>query len=251
MHPRLLHYYNSELQHLRELGAEFARQYPKVAGRLALDEFECADPYVERLLEGFAFLTSRIRLKLDAQYPELTQHLLDVVYPNYLAPLPSMAIVRLQPDMQQASLVEGHVIPRHTALRGMMGRGDQTACEYRTAHEVTLWPLEVVEAGYFSRSAAAVNLPAHVRDVKASLRITLQTPGIPLRRLPIDELPLLIAGSEQLPMKLYEQILADTQAIIVRPAGANPPWQCVLPAANVSQYGFDTGQGTPAAFKSP
>lgn len=238
MHPRLLHYYNSELQHLRELGAEFARQYPKVAGRLSLDEFECADPYVERLLEGFAFLTSRIRLKLDAEYPELTQHLLDVIYPHYLAPLPSMALVCLQPDMQQASLVEGHRIPRHTVLRGMMGRGDQTACEYRTAHDVTLWPLEVVEAGYFSRSAAAVDLPTQVRDVKATIRITLQSRGVPLRKLPLRELPLLISGSEQLPMKLYEQILANTQAIVIRPAGANPAWQRVLPAASVVPHGF-------------
>lgn len=242
MHPRLLHYYNSELQQLRELGAEFARQYPKVAGRLSLDEFECADPYVERLLEGFAFLTSRIRLKLDAEYPELTQHLLEVVFPQYLAPLPSMAMVCLQPDLQQTALRQGHLIPRQTVLRGMMGRGDQTACEYRTAHDVTIWPLEIVEAGYFSRSAAAVDLPAQVRNVKATIRITLQTRGIPIQKLPISDLPLLITGSEQLPMKLYEQILADTQAIVIRPAGANPAWQRVLPAANVTQYGFEPEQ---------
>ena len=92
MDPRQLQYYNRELQHLRELGAEFAKMYPKVAGRLSLDEFECIDPYVERLLEGFAFLTSRIKIKLDAEHAQLTQHLLNIAYPNYLAPLPSMVI---------------------------------------------------------------------------------------------------------------------------------------------------------------
>ncbi|TWU23431.1 hypothetical protein Pla52o_29670 [Novipirellula galeiformis] len=242
MDPRLLSYYNTELQHLREMGAEFAKQYPKVAGRLSLDEFECADPYVERLLEGFAFLTSRIQLKLDAEHADLTGHLLDVVYPNYLAPLPSMTMVRLQPDMQQASLREGHVIPRQTSLRGLLGRGDQTACEYRTAHETTLWPIELTEAGYFSRSAAAIDLPSQLRDVKASIRLTLKTPGIPFQKLAIDELPIFITGSEHLPMVLYEQILSQTQAVVIRPAGPKPAWQRVLHPGSVTAHGFQPAE---------
>ena len=75
MDPRLLDSYNRELQHVREVGAEFAREYPKIAGRLGLEGFECADPYVERLLEGFAFLAARVQLKIDAAFPRLTQHL--------------------------------------------------------------------------------------------------------------------------------------------------------------------------------
>src|ERR1700683_2927060 len=75
MDSRLLEYYNRELQFMRETGAEFAHQYPRVAARLGLDGLECADPYVERLLEGFAFLAARIQLKLDARHPEFTQQL--------------------------------------------------------------------------------------------------------------------------------------------------------------------------------
>ena len=92
MDPRLIPHYNRELQFVREMGAEFSREYPKIAGRLGLDGFECADPYVERLLEGFAFLASRVQLKLDAQYPVFTQHLLEMLYPQYLRPVPSMAV---------------------------------------------------------------------------------------------------------------------------------------------------------------
>src|SRR4051794_16284546 len=88
MDPRLLHYYNRELQHLREMGGEFAREFPKIAGRLGLETFECADPYVERLLEGFAFLTARVQLKLDAEFPRFTQHLLELVYPTTWRPSP-------------------------------------------------------------------------------------------------------------------------------------------------------------------
>ena len=69
MDPRLLEYYDRELQYIREIGGEFALEFPKIAGRLGLDGFECADPYVERLLEGFAFLAARVQLKVDAEFP--------------------------------------------------------------------------------------------------------------------------------------------------------------------------------------
>ena len=70
MDPRLLNYYNQELQHVREMGAEFSRQFPKIAARLGIDGIAVSDPYVERLLEGFAFLTARVQLKLDAEFPD-------------------------------------------------------------------------------------------------------------------------------------------------------------------------------------
>ncbi|HVH33094.1 MAG TPA: type VI secretion system baseplate subunit TssF, partial [Tahibacter sp.] len=97
MDPRLIGYYNSELNYLRELGAEFAAANPKIAARLGMRDIEVADPYVERLLEGFSFLTARIQLKMDAEFPRFSQRLLEVVYPNYLAPTPAMCIVQFTP----------------------------------------------------------------------------------------------------------------------------------------------------------
>src|SRR6188508_3836975 len=104
MDPRLLQYYNRELTYLRELGGEFAKQFPKIAGRLGLETFECSDPYVERLLEGFAFLAARVQLKIDAEFPRFTQHLLELVYPHYLAPTPSMLVAQLKPDANDPNL---------------------------------------------------------------------------------------------------------------------------------------------------
>ena len=98
MDPRLLQYYNLELQHLRETGAEFAEQFPKIAARLGMHGLEVDDPYVERLLEGVGFLAARVQLKLDAEFPRFTQALLEIVYPHYLAPTPSMLIAQLKPD---------------------------------------------------------------------------------------------------------------------------------------------------------
>src|SRR3954453_8076140 len=100
MDPRLLGHYNRELQHLRDVAGEFAAEFPKIAGRLGLDAFECADPYVERLLEGFAFLAARVQLKFDSGYTRFTQHLLETIYPALLAPLPSMAIAQFEPDLR-------------------------------------------------------------------------------------------------------------------------------------------------------
>lgn len=159
MDTRLLDYYNRELAYLRELGGEFAQQFPKVAARLRMHESGPPDPYVERLLEGFSFLTARVQLKMDAEFPRFTQALLDAVYPGYVAPLPSMAIVQFTPMMNEGSLAQGYRLPAGTALRARPAAAEQTACEFRTAHDLTLWPLELAGASvtgapaYLPRSA--------------------------------------------------------------------------------------------------
>jgi type VI secretion system protein ImpG len=151
MDPRLLDYYNRELRFIREMGGEFAREFPKIAGRLGLESFECADPYVERLLEGFAFLTARVQLKLDAEFPRFTQHLTESVFPHFLAPTPSMAVVQFQPELSEGALAEGFSIPRGTILRSVLGKGERTVCEYRTAHDATLWPLKLEDVRYLNK----------------------------------------------------------------------------------------------------
>jgi type VI secretion system protein ImpG len=241
MDPRLLMYYNRELQHIREVGAEFAEEYPKIASRLGLEQFECADPYVERLLESFAFLAARVQLKIDAEFPTFTQHLLDIVYPHYLAPTPSMAVAQLQPDLTEGALAEGFTIPRGTVLRGQIGKGEQTACEYRTAHEVTLWPLRLVEAEFLSNASAVANwgVPA-VPGVKAALRLRLQTTaGVKFNQLPLSSLPVFLRGTNDLSARLYEQILANTLAVAVQPAEKPPAWSHLIEREPVGRKGFE------------
>jgi type VI secretion system protein ImpG len=242
MDPRLLRYYNRELQHVREMGGEFAREYPKIAGRLGLEGFECADPYVERLLEGFAFLAARVQLKLDAQQPVFTQHLMEMVYPHYLAPVPSMAVVEMAADLKEAALVAGHTVPRHTALRSLTGRDERTACEYRTAHDVTLWPLKLAEAKYFDTpaaiAAAGVAIPAD-RTVRAGLRLKFAiTAGAQASELALDELPVFLAGADELPKRLYEQLLGNAVGVTVRTKGAGGIASTWLDASSIQPKGF-------------
>ena len=127
MDPRLLHYYNLELQHLREMGGEFAQQFPKIAARLGMSGLEVADPYVERLLEGAGFMAARVQLKMDAEFPRFTQSLLEIIYPHYLAPTPSMLVAQIQPDRDDPCLAaqpdgprarhSGAVADRHVPVR--------------------------------------------------------------------------------------------------------------------------------------
>jgi type VI secretion system protein ImpG len=229
MDRRLLAHYNRELAHLRETAAEFAREFPKIAGRLALDREAkevCPDPFVERLIEGFAFLAARIQVKLDAEFPEFTHGLLETIYPHYLCPTPSMTVVQFEPIFHDTSLPAGFPIPRGTALRSPLGRGQRTPCEYRTAHPVTLWPLRIAEVSYHTRELLQFNLPPGL-SARAVLRIRLEgTSGIDFSKLPIDILPLFLRGADDLPDALYEQIFRNAIGVVaVKPKGIPVPEQ--------------------------
>ena len=244
MDPRLLDYYNRELGYFRQLGAEFAEEFPKVAARLGMKGIEVADPYVERLLEGAAFLGARVQLKLDAEFPRFSQRLLEVVYPNYLAPTPSAAIVRLAPKLMEAALAAGFTVPRGTSLRGTIPRGEQTACEFQTAHDVTLWPLEITEAVL---GGAPADLPINRlpvdRPVRGAIRLRLQAPAdLALQRLQIPRLSLFLSGADDVASQLYELLTARVCGVVVCSASRPVKWQVFLPASSVHAEGFDEAQ---------
>lgn len=244
MNAKLLRYYERELAHLREVGGEFARDYPKVAGRLGLETYACADPYVERLLEGFSFLAARVQLKIDAEFPRFTNHLLELVYPQYLAPTPSMAVVQLQPDMSEGSLAAGFKVPRDTALHSQLGKGDQTACEFRTAHDVTLWPVELVQARYFACGAhvAGIDL-SRLGGVKAALRLRLRVgAGLTFSDLALDSLPLHIRGGEAMPSRILEQLLAQAAGVLVMPVQEHVDWHQFLPKSAIRSVGYSDSE---------
>lgn len=239
MDRRLLRYYNRELQHLRGTAGEFAREFPKIASRLSLDEFACGDPYVERLLEGFAFLSARVQLKLDAEFPQFTQSILETVYPHYLSPTPSMAVVEFTSDMARSGLENGFEIKRGTVLRSVIGKDDRTACEYRPGHSVTLWPVKLIEAKYYSRDLSSLNPPASTASARAGIRIRLETRAdLGFSSLNMDSLTFFIRGTEEFPMHIYEQIFAHGINVLVQPTEKPFGWQTVLPSSNINQVGF-------------
>jgi type VI secretion system protein ImpG len=241
---RLLDLYNRELAHIRVMGAEFAKEFPKIAGRLGgLDEFQpCQDPFVERLLEGFAFLAARVQLKLQAEFPRFTQSLLETIYPHYLAPIPSMCIVKFQPDLDESGLADGFVIPRDSSVYGTLGKMDQTRNEYRTAHDITLWPIQVQEANYYTRELASLEIP-NISNVKAGIRIRIQSfAGLNVSELKLDSLIFHLMGVGEVPMHLYEQFFADAVGVVVQPTAKPIKWQKVFDASCIRRVGFDNKQ---------
>jgi type VI secretion system protein ImpG len=244
MDPRLLQYYNSELSYLREMGQEFAQQYPKIAGRLGMHGVEIADPYVERLLEGFSFLTARIQLKMDAEFPRFSQRLLEVLYPNYLAPTPAMAIARIKPRMNEGTLSSGFTIARQSVMLGGLAKGERTACEFRTTHDVTLWPLEIVEV---SCTGAPADLPISTlpidRPVKGALRIRLKAAGTAkLTACDMDRLTFYLAGTDDVASQLYEIIFGHALGIVGTSGHKPSDWMVFRDTAFIAPEGFDSTQ---------
>jgi len=221
MDPRLLGHYRQELLHLRDAAAEFAREHPKVAARLSLAATaaagDCADPYVERLLEGFAFLAARVRYQQDAEYPRFTQALLELVYPGYLAPTPSLLIAQMEPDTEDPALACGPVVARGSTMTSRLQPGQRTACRYTTGHDVRLWPLRIVQARFQSHvtdvaPAALAGLDAPAACLRLRLRVGA---SLLARQLELDELVLHLAGDEGIAHRVYEQLFARCRAIAV------------------------------------
>jgi type VI secretion system protein ImpG len=172
-------YYEEELTHIRALAAEFADMHPAVARNLSLDTVPCPDPYVERLLDGVAFLAARTRLKVDAERSRFSRAVLDVLYPDLVAPAPATAMAVLKPGQQVQSMVAGHAVARGTRLVSGLNPGLSTRSTFTTAQEVTLWPIAITSVSYFQdRSALAAAGIAPVGGVRgeAAFRIALARP---------------------------------------------------------------------------
>lgn len=205
MDPRLLRYYNQELRYLREMGAEFAREFPKIAARLGMEGLEVSDPYVERLIEGCAFLAARVQLKQDAEFPHLAQRLLEMVCPNLTAPVPSMLVAKFQP-LKDPGLIGGFTVPRGASLFGPETAMGPTRCEFRTAQPVVLTPMRVASVEYFLNAAdlglATLPLPERPRS---GVRIRLELPqGMNFAQCKLDVLRFYLGGLQDVALRLYE-----------------------------------------------
>ena len=244
MDPRLLDYYNRELGYVREQGAEFAEQFPKVAARLGMRGIEVADPYVERLIEGFAFMSARIQLKMDAEFPKFSQRLLDLVYPGYLAPTPSMGIAKFEPSRSEGGSPDGFTLPRHSRLRARLPAHEQTACEFRTAHEVTLWPIRLAEARL---TAAPPDLPiAGYRwgaPVRGALRLTFETTNqVEVAALKLDSLPIFINGTPDTASRLQELLHTQCVGMLIHAGGLPIRHLVPYPPEALQPEGFSSEQ---------
>ena len=209
MSDALLPYYNRELNAIRALAAEFAQAHPKIAGRLRLSEDSVDDPHVARLLEGVAFLAARVHHRLDDEFPELTDALLGVLYPHYLAPVPSSAIVQFG---CKADLKVPCQIPADLALDTEPVRGE--TCRFRTVYPATLWPVDIESVRLSGLPLAA---PANPRAAGAVsvLRIGLKCASAEatLTALGLDRLRVFLRAGSNISLPLYELLCRNVVGV--------------------------------------
>ena len=236
MNSELLPYYERELLFIRQMAAGFAEQYPDRAAALKLDGSGSEDPHVERLVESFALVAGRIQRKIEDEFPEITEAVLDVLYPHYLRPIPSMAIAQLEADPGQGNLTAGYTVSRgssvYTAPVGGM------VCRFRTAYQATLWPLEVVSAAFAHSSQLGAGPTA--ADAPFALRIELRClGGVELSKLDIRDLRFFLGGDIEAAHILYELLFNNVLRVFVRRVDARrvtPLEPVPLPA--LRQVGF-------------
>ncbi len=218
MRDELLDYYERELIFLRRMGAEFAKKYPKVAARLLIDEEKIEDPHVERMVEAFAFLAGRVSLKLDDELPEITESFLNVIYPHYLNPIPSMAV---------SQFIYGSPKDKLTAIQNIKTGAklysrpiDGSPCRFRTTYDVQLVPVEVIYAGL--ESNAPPNAQGYLTD--SQIRISMRCHGGAMMSEmknaetgePLEFLRFYLNGDPQLIFPLYELIFNHSSAVEIQ-----------------------------------
>ncbi len=240
MRDDLLYYYERELTFLRRMGAEFGEKYPKIASRLLLEPSKCDDPHVERILEGFAFLAARVHLKIDDDFSEISEALLHILYPHYIRPLPSMAMVEFVLDPEQGKLTSGLTIPKDAVLYSRAVAG--VPCKFRTCYDTTLWPVTVEAAEW--QVPDQLKPPIKAINASSALRIRLDClPDVLFSQLELDTLRFHLSGESNLVSTMYELLCNSCTQILVRdPTNPKrPPLE--FPPSALRPVGFAQNEG--------
>ena len=233
----LLNYYERELTYIRQMGVEWARKYPKLAGRLLMEPDRCEDPHVERLLEGFALLAARVHLKINDDFPEISSALLECLFPHYIRPVPSMTVVECQLDPEQGKLSTGLRIPAGSSLQS--NRLNGIACKFRTAYDSTIWPLQVKSTTF--RSSEGMFQPAGTGTATAALTVQLECmPDVFFHKLELNALRFYLSGESNVVGSLYELLFNNCIAITARDTEKTGSKPVVL---------FDSSLGSPSPLR--
>lgn len=234
-------YYEQELRYLRELGKEFAEEHGEIAEGLKMEAGQWADPHVERLLEGFAFLAARIHRRMDDDFAEVSQALLSVVAPQFLRPIPSLSIVQLATDPGQG-MASGLRIPAGQSLISPPARDTGVRCRFHTCYETRVWPVEVRGAKW--QSPHGLNLGRREKEVSACLSLNLAaTAGLSFTELEMESLRIYLDGDLPLMSTLHELLDNNCQEILVRDLDNPGMTPVVLPGSSLVPVGLGVEEG--------
>ena len=239
MSEALLDLYNRELSYFRKLASAFSEKHPGIAGSLKLGE-RVEDPHVSRLIEAFAYLNARVRLKIEDDFPELCTALLGVLFPEYLNPVPSRAIVSLKLHRSQVEMFDGYKVEAGAPLETQLVDGEP--CRFRTCYPVHAWPIEMVD-GVVETPPFVVPPTAWSNTAKGVVKLKLKTYADRIRfdQFSIENLRLFLNDDSRYVYDLYELIMNNTMGVLVASSDkdTNPVH---LPAEVIQPVGFEQSE---------
>jgi len=219
-------YYIQELNSLRVEGAQFAKTNPGLSSYLAK---EGQDPDVERMLEGFAFLTGKLRQKFDEELPEVSHNLVQLLWPNYIRPVPSYSIIQfdaLKHELKNQTLVKGMQVLSKNSSEGVV-------CKFQTCFETQVLPLELKEVEYLTYG--------HKSSIELDLKMSVSGD---LTGLNLSTLRLFLGGSKFMAKELYLYLdrFVDKVELIVKDKEGKELDALKLPQKTIQGLGFDASQ---------
>ena len=238
MSDELLSYYEKELAFIRRSGADFSESHPKIAGRLRINADTVEDPHVSRLLEGVAYLNARIQHKLDDEFPELTDALLNVAYPHYLRPIPSFSIVQFNAS---EDLDSTYLIPKNTLLESDSFQGK--SCKFTTGYDVEIAPIKAINCELQARPFIAPGAN-QVQNAGAVLRIEMATLSdkIALNDVAPNTLRFFLKGQPQHMYPLHKMIMNEAVKIVVA-RNESDPQPIYLNIDRIKPVGYSEDEG--------
>jgi type VI secretion system VasI/ImpG family protein len=206
MDKSLLDYYQENLEYLRDQGRDFAREFPKIASRLEITENECADPYVERILEGTAFLASKVERELDESMPKMLESFWGNTMPVALDLIPSFSIAELK-DLDRSSIPANPKLPAGSRFEIMM-EGAKSPCTFSTMIPLSVQPVVLEDVRYLSLELEKYDLTA-----SAGLYLKFQRlADIPIKEYP-DDLLVYLDMPGEMASRLQQHLQTECTAI--------------------------------------
>ena len=209
--------FRDELAYLKLQGKEFSQQNPSLS-RFLSDE--STDPDVERLLEGFAFLSARLRQKIEDDFPELTHSMLNLLWPNYLRPIPSTTIIQFSPV--DGSITKKQTLSKHQIVHSQPVDG--TCCQFRCCHQIPIYPLQL----------DAIDCTESRENSVIGLDFTTLS-NIPFNETGCDHIPVFISEDDYTAQTLYLWIFHYLDQIKVITSDDHIT---MLPASFIKPIGF-------------
>jgi type VI secretion system protein ImpG len=231
----LLPHYERELAFLRNQSDDFARRYPRIAGRLSVSGEVLHDPHVERLIQSFALLSSRIHKRLDDDFPLFTESFIGLLYPHYLRPVPACSVASFDLGNAAAQMSKGTTLARGTALHTRPLKG--VTCRFQTTAPVQLLPVRVASTRYQGSAAAPEGSPVPPQTTAIlSIQVELLSPQTTWSALGVPSLRFYLDGDPSLVTVLREMLSMRALSVMYQTL-AHGPWQSGH-GAKLSMVGF-------------